>query len=99
MSNPLINGLHLGLRFYDSEDQQSRYKYTCEKGVNHNEYQYTDNCVMPPFQIVRTPLPATTFDMYLVCVDTEEEFDMSTYCPDMVNSITLKTVGLYDYIT
>jgi len=99
MSNPIVNGLPLGLRFYDSEDQQSRYKYTCRKGVHHNEYQYTDNCVVPPFQVMRSPIPATAFDMYIVCSDTGTEYHINDICPDLVNSITLKTVGVYDYIT
>jgi len=99
MSNPIVNGLPLGLRFYDSEDQQCRYKYTCIKGVKHYEYQYTDLCSLPPFQIVRSPIPSTTFDLYLVCVESEEEVDVNTICPDLTNSITLKTVGIWDYIT
>jgi hypothetical protein len=99
MSNPIVNGLPLGLRFYDSEDQQSRYKYNCRKGVKHREYQYTDNCSLPPFQVLRSPIPATTFQMYLVCLESGTEYDVNTLCPALVGSITLKTVGIYDYIT
>jgi hypothetical protein len=97
--NNIVNGLPLGLRFYDSEDQQCRYKHTCQKGVHHNEYQYTDNCSLPPFQIIRNPLPSDMFDMYLHCSDEDIEYDINTLCPDLVASISLKTVGLYDYIT
>ena len=99
MSNPIVNGLPLGLRFYDSEDQQCRYRYTCLKGVKHNEYQYSDACSLPPFQVMRFPIPSVTFDMYLVCVETEAEYDLNTLCPDLVASLTVATVGLYDYIT
>jgi hypothetical protein len=99
MSNPVVNGLPLGLRFYDSEDQQCRYKYTCQKGVEHNEYQYSDICSLPPFQIVRNPIPSSTFDMYIVCVESLQEIHVNDDCPDLVNSIELKTVGLYDYIS
>ena len=97
--NSVVNGLHLGLRFYDSEDQQSKYKYTCRKGVHHQEYQYTDNCVLPPFQIMRSPIPSITFDLFIVCSDTGAEVYVNDICMDLINSITLKTVGLYDYIT
>lgn len=97
--NSIVNGLPLGLRFYDSEDQQCRYKYTCLKGVQHQEYQYSDVCSLPPFQIVRTPIPATSFNLYLVCVESLSEVDVNSECPDLVNSITLKTVGTLDYIT
>jgi hypothetical protein len=99
MSNPVVNGLPLGLRFYDSEDQQCRYKYTCQKGVQHNEYQYADVCSLPPFQIVRNPIPSSTFDLYIVCVESLQEVHVNDDCPDLVNSIELKTVGLYDYIS
>ena len=99
MSNPIINGLPLGLRFYDSEDQQNRYKFTCRKGVKHNEYQYTDNCSLPPFQVMRFPLPTTAMQLYIVCSELGTEYDVNALCPDLTNSITLKTVGMYDYIT
>lgn len=97
--NSVINGLPLGLRFYDSEDQQCKYKYGCRKGVHHREYQYSDNCTLPPFQIVRFPDPSVAFQMYLVCSDNGVELDVNAACPDLVNSITVKTVGNYDYIT
>lgn len=98
MSNIVSNGLPLGLRMYDSEDQLSDQKYTCSKGVSHNEYQYTDACTVPPFQVVRASSPLSTFKLYLICVGTGEEYDMDTYCPDMVANIELHSVGLYDYI-
>ena len=97
--NSVVNGLPLGLRFYDSEDQQCKYKYTCRKGVHHREYQYTDDCSVPPFQIVRSPIPEDTFTMTIICSDTAAEYDINNICPDLVNSITLKTIGNYDYIT
>ena len=97
--NSIVNGLPLGLRFYDSEDQQCRYKYTCIKGVQHNEYQYSDVCSLPPFQVMRSPIPSITFDLYLVCVESLQEVHVNDECADLVNSITLKTVGMYDYIT
>lgn len=97
--NSVVNGLPLGLRFYDSEDQQCKYKYTCRKGVHHQEYQYSSECTLPPFQIVRNPDPSDTFDLYIVCVDTGAEIHVNDVCMDLINSITLKTVGLYDYIT
>ena len=96
--NSLKNGLPLGLRMYDSEDQLSDQKYTCSKGVSHNEYQYTDSCTLPPFQVVRANALISTFKLYVICVGTQEEFDMDTYCPDMVANLQLTTVGLYDYI-
>ena len=98
MSNPIVNGLPLGLRFYDSEDQQCKYKNTCQKGVTHQEYQYTDACSLPPFQVVRYPIPSVSFDMYLVCSDGSE-YDLNDLCINLVNSLTIATVGLYDYIT
>lgn len=97
--NSIVNGLPLGLRFYDSEDQQCRYKYGCRKGVHHREYQYADNCSLPPFQIMRTPIPADTFDLYIVCVESLQEVYVNDICMDLINSITLKTIGMYDYIT
>jgi hypothetical protein len=98
MSNPIVNGLPLGLRFYDSEDQQCRYKNTCQKN-SHNEYQYADECTMPPFQVMRSPIPEATFDWYIVCVGSDVEYDINDICPDMVNSILLESIGIYDYIT
>jgi len=97
MSN-LSNGLPLGLRMYDSEDQLSKEKYTCLKGVSHQEYQYTDACSVPPFQVIRESSPITTFKIYIICVGTQEEFDMSTYCAAMVANLEVHSVGLNDYI-
>jgi hypothetical protein len=99
MSNPIVNGLPLGLRFYDSEDQQCKWKYTCVKGVKHQEYQYTDNCSLPPFQVLRSPIPAAVFDLYIICVESGTEWHVNDICAPLVASITLKTVGIYDYIT
>ena len=100
--NPLAkiqDGLPLGLRFYDTLGKQSRWAYECARGVSHNEYQFTDECYVPPFQVVRLSIASTSFTMTLVCVDDETEYDMSVICPDLVNAISIKTVGIYDYIT
>jgi hypothetical protein len=99
MSDPVKNGLPLGLRFYDSEDQLSKEKYTCLKGVSHQEYQYTDSCTVPPFQVMRPSSPILTFKIYIICVGTGDEYDMDSECPDMVSNLQVKSVGLYDYIT
>lgn len=98
MSNYLSNGFPLGLRMYDSEDQLSDQKYSCLKGVSHNEYQYTDSCYLPPFQVIRPVSHITVFKIYIICVGTGVEYDMDTYCPAMVANLELHTVGLYDYI-
>lgn len=97
--NSIENGLPLGLRFYDALEKQKRFKYTCAKGIQHNEYQYTDNCVMPPWQLKRASAISTSIDVFIICVDSGTEWDMDTECPDMISDITLTTVGLYDYIT
>lgn len=99
MSSTVENGLPLGLRFYDKLEKQKRFKYTCAQGVLHNEFQYTDNCSVPPWQIKRLADPATTIDVYMICVDSGYEWDLNTECPDMINNIELTTIGLYDYIT
>lgn len=99
MSNILENGLPLGLRFYDSLEKQKRFKHTCAQGVLHNEYQYTDNCDVPPWQIVRVADPSTTIQVTMICADTGFEWDLNTECPDMITDITLVTIGIYDYIT
>jgi hypothetical protein len=97
MSDPVKNGLPLGLRFYDSEDQLSKEKWTCLK-VSHSEYQYTDDCTIPPFQVMRLASPITDFKMYIICVDSGVEYDMDSECPDMVANLEVHSVGLYDYI-
>lgn len=93
------NGLPLSLRFYDSLEKQKRFKYTCAQGILHNEYQYTDNCQLPPFQIKRASIPSVTTEVTIICVDDGTEWAMSTECPDLIADITLTTVGSYDYIT
>lgn len=98
MSDPVKNGLPLGLRFYDSEDQLSKEKYTCLKGVSHQEYQYTDSCTVPPFELMRPASPLAVFKIYIICVGTGDEYDMDSECPDMVNNLELHSVGLFDYI-
>ncbi len=98
MSNTVENGLPLSLRFYDSLEKQKRFKYTCAKGIIHNEFQYTDNCVMPPWQIKRVATPETDVNVTIICVDTGDEWDMSIECPDLISDIDIKTVGVYDYI-
>ena len=98
--NSIVNGLPLGLRFYDSEDQRCKYKYTCRKGVHHREYQYSDMCHVPPFQIVRTPIPEDIFDMYLHCSEDDTEIcHINDVCASIVNAIELKTIGWNDYIS
>jgi hypothetical protein len=99
MSDVIENGLPLSLRIYDALEKQKRFKYTCAQGILHNEYQYTDNCQMPPFQIKRASDPSTDIDVYIICVDSGTEYDMSTECPDLINDIDIITVGAYDYIT
>ena len=98
MSDILKDGLPLGLRIYDTLIKQKRFIYNCRKGVKHYEYQYTDNCTFPPFQIVRASSPQDTFTVTLVCVDTGEEYNINTLCPDMVANISIETIGDYDYI-
>jgi hypothetical protein len=83
---------------YDSEDQLSKEKYTCLKGVSHQEYQYTDDCTVPPFQVIRASSPVTTFKVYIICVGTQVEYDMDNYCPDLVANLEVYSVGLYDYV-
>lgn len=99
MSDIVKDGLPLGLRFYDTLGKQSRFAYDCRKGVAHWEYQYTDECTLPPFQIVRSPAPATSFEITIVCVDTSEEYVMSAVCPALLADLEVKTIGIYDYIT
>jgi hypothetical protein len=99
MPNYVADGLPLGLRFYDSIGKQKRYQYGCRKGVTHHEYQYSNECYLPPFQIVRNPHPSSDFTLWIVCVDDETEFDTSSVCADIISNITLKTVGYFDYIT
>ena len=99
MSNTLTEGLPLGLRFYDALEKQCRFRYTCAKGVMHNEYQYTDLCNTPPWQIKRLAMPSDSIDVYVICVDSGAETDLSSECPDYIANISLKTVGIYDYIT
>ena len=99
MSDIIKDGLPLGLHFYDTLGKQKRFQYTCLKGVSHMEYQYTDNCTIPPFQIVRASIIGTDISVFLICVDTEEEFDMGTICPALEANISIKTIGTFDYIT
>ncbi len=98
MSNTVQNGLPLGLRFYDSLEKQKRFKYTCAKGILHSEFQYTDNCTVPPWQIRRVADPSLTVDVYMICVDTGDEWDFSVDCPDLINDITITSIGIYDYL-
>ena len=97
--NNVADGLPLGLHFYDTLGKQKRYQYTCAKGVNHYEYQYTDDCVVPPFQLLRSSIESSDISVFLICVDTGEEFDMGTVCPALEANIAIKTIGSYDYIT
>jgi len=99
MSNITENGLPLSLRFYDALEKQKRFKYTCAKGVKHNEFQYTGNCDFPPWQIVRVASPSVDIDVFVICVESGFEWQMSVECPDMIADITIQTVGVYDYIT
>lgn len=99
MSDIIKDGLPLGLRFYDTLGKQKRYQYTCAKGVSHYEYQYADGCTIPPFQLVRGSIASTDISVFLICEDTEEEFDMGTICPALEANISIKTIGSYDYIT
>lgn len=99
MSDLVKDGLPLGLRFYDTIGKQSRFQYDCRKGVSHNEYQYTDECTLPPFQLVRQSLPGTSIEVTIICVDTGEEYVMSSLCAALIADITIKTIGVYDYIT
>lgn len=99
MSDIVRDGLPLGLRFYDTLLKQKRFGYNCRKGVSHKEYQYVDNCNLPPFQIVRNSTYIENIFVTLICVETEEEFDLNTLCPNLIADITIKTIGLYDYIT
>lgn len=91
-------GLPLGLRFYDEVEKQCRFKYTCLKGVTHNEYQYSGVCSLPPFQLMRSPDPSTSYQLDLICVDNGDEFDVNTLCPALIASLMTETFG-DDYIT
>lgn len=98
MSN-IENGLPLGLKFYDNILKQKRYKYECRKGVMHNEYQYTDLCTIPPFQIRRSYNPIEDKELKIICVDTGEITDLIALLPAIADNIEIQTIGLYDYIT
>lgn len=98
MANILTDGLPLGLRFYDTLIKQKRFTYPCRKGVSHNEYQYTDNCTVPPWQIVRASTYLENIFVTLICLDSETEYDLNTLCPDMIADISIETVGVNDYI-
>jgi len=92
MSNILENGLPLGLRFYDALEKQKRWKYTCAQGILHNEFQYTDNCDLPPWQIVRAADPSISIQVTMICADDGSEWDLNTECPDMITDITIATL-------
>lgn len=92
------NGLPVGLKFYDDLYKQKRFTYECYKGVRHKEYQYTDNCTLPPFQIRRSTDPSTTKELEIICVDTGEVFDLMALYPSIVDNIGIFSIGAYDYI-
>lgn len=99
MSNYIADGLPLGLRFYDTLGKQARFKYQCRKGVLHKEYQYTDLCTLPPFQVLRVASPLDTIYVTLVCLDDETEVVLNSVCPALTSSIVIKTIGAVDYIS
>lgn len=92
------DGLPLGLRFYDTLGKQKRFTFDCARGVSHNEYQYTDGCVLPPFQVVRATIPSEDIDITLVCVDSGDEYDINTLCPDVISALAIVQVEDYDTI-
>jgi len=95
-----MNELPLGLRIYDSLEKQKRWKFNLAKGVKHLEYQYCDNCDLPPWQYKRISDPAFDMEVYVLCSDNGNEIAQLTIdCPDAISNIEIATVGEYDYIT
>lgn len=66
-------GLFLPLRFYDSLDQQERFKPLSEGVSNNYSYVYVDSLSLIPFQIHTEGYKVS---VHAICVDTGEEIDL-----------------------
>lgn len=80
MNSPLETGLFLPIRFYESIQEQDRYKHQSE-GVSYlpENYVYIDCKTLAPFQIAMFQIDDQfdlSWDWALVCIDTEDEIIM-----------------------